>query len=79
MAFRRDDKTAKGQATWPEPLLGEICSRCALFETHNVAESQIAKGMGRCLRVAQLRGGHPGVQFNGKSVACGEFSIEAED
>lgn len=64
-----------GQVTWPEPLLNETCGRCAFFDGHNVSNGQVAKGMGRCRRVAIMHG-RWGKQIHERLTACSEFGID---
>ncbi len=73
----RETEWTKGQATWPEPLLGMTCGSCWYFTVHRTAASQQERGMGRCLRTAQLQGGKWAKQISGKLTACSEFAEEA--
>lgn len=71
-------KMEKGQATWPEPLLGLTCAECCYFDQTeaSVAPSSAKKGKGRCRRLAQMRAGSWGVAINGTAIACSEFGVE---
>ena len=75
-------KMQSGQVTWPEPLLGMTCGGCCYFdrgEYGQLAESSIAKGRGRCRRLAQMKGGKWGAQITESAIACSEFGVEDKD
>lgn len=68
----------KGQASFPEPLLGMTCGQCGHFvqEDEHVSEARQQKGFGHCNLLTQHRTGARGKQIRKGLVACSGFIVE---